>query len=102
LDTREFKGDSIKNLGVHDIRFTRNKANTVIYALVLGWPTSEFVVESLGTASSAKPGKIADVRLLGTDEKVKWTQTAAGLRVELPLHYHPKADYASALKISLT
>jgi alpha-L-fucosidase len=102
VDTQEFKGDSIKNLGVRDIRFTRNKANTVIYALVLGWPTGEFVVQSLGTASAAQPGKIKDVRLLGTDEKLKWTQRADGLHVELPPHYHPTADYAAALKIFLT
>jgi len=102
VDTREFKGDSIKNLGVHDIRFTRNKANTVIYALVLGWPAGEFVVESLGTASSVKAGKIKEVQLLGTDKKLKWKQVADGLRVELPNEYHPKADYAAALKIFLT
>ncbi len=102
LDTREFKGDSIKNLGVRDIRFTRNKASTVIYALVLGWPAGEFVVESLGTASSVETGKIKEVRLLGTDMKVKWKQAADGLRLELPNEYHPKADYAAALKIFLT
>jgi alpha-L-fucosidase len=102
VDTREFKGDSIKNLGVRDIRFTRNKANTVIFALVLGWPAGEFVVESLGTASSAQPGKIMDVRLLGTDRKLKWRQSPDGLRVELPNEYHPAADYAAALKVSLS
>ena len=102
IDTAEFKGDSIKNLGVRDIRFTRNKAKTVVYALVLGWPTGEFVVQSLGTASAAKPGKIKEVRLLGTDQKLKWNQAADGLRVELPPHYHPTADYAAALKVFLT
>jgi alpha-L-fucosidase len=102
LDTREFKGDSIKNLGVRDIRFTRNKANTVIYALVLGWPAGEFVVESLGTANSVRAGKIKEVRLLGTDKKLRWNQAADGLRVELPNEYHPKADYAAALKVFLT
>ena len=102
LDTQEFKGDSIKNLGVHDIRFTRNKANTVIYALVLGWPEGGFVVESLGMASSVQAGKIKEVQLLGTDKKLKWKQVADGLRVELPNGYHPKADYAAALKIFLT
>jgi alpha-L-fucosidase len=103
LDTAEFKGvESIKNLGVRDIRFTRNKANTAIYALVLGWPSGEFVVESLGKTSSAHPGKIQDVRLLGTDQKLKWRQAADGLHVELPSGYHPKADYAAALKILLT
>jgi alpha-L-fucosidase len=102
VDTREFKGDSIKNLGVNDIRFTRNKANDVVYALVLGWPTGEFLVRSLGTANSAQPGKIKDVRLLGTDEKVKWKQGADGLRVELPAAFHPREDYAVALKVLLT
>ncbi len=102
LDTHEFKGDSIKNLGVRDIRFTRNKANTVIYALVLGWPAGEFVVESLGTASPAQAGKIKEVRLLGTHKKLNWKQAAVGLHVELPSDYQPKADYAAALKIILT
>ena len=102
-DTREFKGeDSIKNFGVKDIRFTRNKADTVVYAMVLGWPVDEFVIEMLGTSSSAQPGKIKDVRLLGTEEKPRWTQSAGGLRVELPAHYHPKEDYAAALKIFLS
>jgi alpha-L-fucosidase len=102
LDTREFGGDSIKNLGVRDIRFTRNKANTVLYAVVLGWPAGEFVVQSLGTASRAQAGKIKEVRLLGTDERLKWTQRADGLHVELPPHYHPTADYAAVLKLLLT
>ncbi len=102
LDTAQFKGMSIKNLGVKDIRFTRNKLNTVIYAFALGWPVGEFVVESLGTASATQPGKIKDVRLLGTDDKPKWRQTAEGLHVELPSGYHPTADYAAALKIFLT
>ncbi|HEY2466775.1 MAG TPA: alpha-L-fucosidase [Terracidiphilus sp.] len=102
-DTREFKGaDSIKSLGVKDIRFTRNKADTVIYAMILGWPNGEFVIESLGTSSSAKPAKIKDVRLLGTEEKPKWSQSADGLHVELPGNYHPATDYAAALKVLLT
>jgi alpha-L-fucosidase len=74
----------------------------VIYALVLGWPAAEFVVESLGAANSVRAGKIKEVRLLGTDKKLKWNQAAEGLRVELPKEYHPKADYAAALKIFLT
>jgi len=77
-------------------------SGTVHQALVLGWPAGEFVVESLGTASSVKAGKIKEVQLLGTDKKLKWKQVADGLRVELPNEYHPKADYAAALKIFLT
>ena len=94
-----FQGKSVSKLGPEDIRFTRNKANTVVYAIVLGWPATQFMVQSLGTGSSTQPGKIERVQLLGTDESVKWNQTAAGLRVELPPQYHPATDYAAALKI---
>jgi alpha-L-fucosidase len=96
-----FQGNSVSKLGPKDIRFTRNKANTVIYAIALGWPTDEFVVQSLGVASATRPGKIEHVQLVGTEEKVAWKQTADGLRVTLPTNYRPKVDYGAALKISL-
>ena len=79
-----FQGTSISKLDAKDIRFTRNKANTVIYAIALGWPVGEFVIQSLGTSNATQPGKIEHVQLLGTDEKLKWRQTSDGLRVELP------------------
>jgi len=69
--------------------------------MVLGWPTEEFTVELLGTAAATNPGRIEEVRLLGTDRRLKWQQTSAGLRVELPKDYRPSADYAAALKIQL-
>lgn len=102
VQSGSFHGNSISKLGAKDIRYTRNKANTVIYAIALGWPEGEFVIPSLGTSSPQRPGKIKHVQLLGTDAKVKWKQTDAGLRVELPREYQPTVDYAAALKISLT
>ena len=42
-----------------------------------------------------------NVQLLGTEEKVKWKQTAAGLNVTLPKQYKPAVDYAAALKVQL-
>jgi alpha-L-fucosidase len=98
----EMEGTSVNKLGVQDIRFTRNKANTVVYAIVLGWRTDTFVVKALGTASATQPGRVANVQVLGTDEKLKWNQSADGLRVELPKRYRPTNDYAAALKISLS
>ncbi|HEX4022654.1 MAG TPA: alpha-L-fucosidase [Acidobacteriaceae bacterium] len=95
-------GTSVSNLGPTDIRFTRNKANTVIYAFTLGWPKDAFIVPSLGTSAATNPGRIEHVELLGTGERLAWKQTAMSLRVELPKHYHPTTDYAAALKISLT
>ena len=96
-----FQGTSISKLGAKDIRFTRNKTNTVIFAIALGWPVGEFVIQSLGTANATQPGKIEHVQLLGTDAKLKWKQSAEGLRVELPKQYHPTSDLAAALKVSL-
>lgn len=93
-------GKSISQLSEKDIRFTRNKANTVIYGLVLGWPKEAFMIHAMGTAAATNPGKIQHVELLGTDEKLHWTQTAAGLRVTLP-KYRPTVDYAVALKVIL-
>lgn len=99
VNAGSFQGRSISKLGPQDIRFTRNKANTVIYAIALGWPTGEFVIRSLGTSAT---GQIKHVALLGTGEHVKWKQTAAGLQVELPRNYRPPVDFAAALKVSLT
>jgi alpha-L-fucosidase len=97
-----FQGNSISKLDARDIRFTRNKAGGVVYAIVLGLPTDPILVQSLGTASSTQPGKVQNVQLLGTDEKPAWKQTSEGLRVELPRQYGPATDYAVSLKIILS
>jgi alpha-L-fucosidase len=97
-----FQGESISALGPNDIRFTRNKANTVVYAIALGWPETAVNIRSLGTSADTKPGKVAQVELLGTGENVSWQQRADALRVELPKEYRPKTNYAAALKISFS
>jgi alpha-L-fucosidase len=96
-----FQGGSISKLGEKDVRFTRNKANTVIYALVLGWPTESFTVQSLSLSAATSPGKIARVELIGTSQAVNWKQQSDALRIELPKLYKPAADYAAVLKVQL-
>lgn len=96
-----FQGKSVNKLGEKDIRFTRNKANTVVYAVALGWPKGAFVIESLGTSAATKPGKVETVQLLGTGQNVTWKQTPEGLSIELPKQYRPTVDYAAALKIRI-
>jgi alpha-L-fucosidase len=96
-----YQGKSVSKLGEKDVRFTRNKANAVIYALVLGWPAGSFTVQSLGLSAATKPGKIGKVELLGTDQKVSWKQEPDALRAELPKAYKPKVDYAAVLKLTL-
>jgi alpha-L-fucosidase len=92
---------SVSKLDAKDIRFTRNKGNSVIYAIALGWPAGTFVVESLGSSATTNPGKVENVELLGTGQKVNWKQLPTGLSVELPQEYYPATDYAAALKISV-
>jgi alpha-L-fucosidase len=96
-----FGGNSIQALGAKDIRFTRNKANTVIYAIALGWPMEPVIVQSMGYSATTQPGKVAKVELLGTGATLKWNQASDGLRVELPKDYRPTVDYAAALKVTL-
>ncbi|MBV8675345.1 MAG: alpha-L-fucosidase [Acidobacteriaceae bacterium] len=97
----KFQGQSVTSLGEKDIRFTRNKAGNEIYAIVLGWPAGEIAIQSLGMNSPTQPGKIGNVQLIGTGEKVQWTQAQDALRVELPRQYRPTSDFAAALKVSL-
>ena len=46
------------------------------------------------------PGKVANVELLASPEKIRWQQSAARLRIELP-RQKSALDYAVAFKISL-
>jgi len=96
-----FQGTSVSRLGSKDVRFTRNKANSVVYALVMGLPTDPVLLQALGTTAATQPGRVEKVEILGTGERVSWKQHAEGLRVEVPKHYQPKVDYAIAIKIIL-
>lgn len=96
-----FQGHSVAKLGPKDIRFTRNKTNTSIYAIVLGWPEEPIVIQALGHSAATNPGKIEHVQLLGTEQKLDWKQEVNALHVRLPKNYHPQADYAASLKVIL-
>lgn len=96
-----FQGDTVNKLGERDIRFTCNKANTAIYAMILGWPTGPVLIKSLGMTADTSPGKIGRVELLGTDRKIFWKQNADGLEVKIPEDLRPRSDLAAAFKISL-
>jgi alpha-L-fucosidase len=85
------------DLGSSDVRFTQ-KGNT-IYAFVMGWPKDEFVIRALGTSSPQLPPKIAHVEMLGTSEKLNWTQAADALRVKLPSTQH--SPIGSTFRVTL-
>ena len=79
-----------------DFRFT-TKGNT-LYATAFGWPNSgKFTVCTLASNAPGLVGKIKRVSLLGSPEKLAWTQTAEGLVVTVPAQ--KPCDHAYALKI---
>ena len=91
---------STSQLDAQDIRYTRNKASTVIYAIVLGWPEETLLLRSLGTTAGRQTSKVAHVELLGSPESLRWQQTDAGLSIELP-QQKPALDHTVVFKLSL-
>jgi alpha-L-fucosidase len=91
------QGASPRPLGNQDIRFTRNKSSTVIYAFVLGWPPGELKIQALGTSSPHTPGRIAKVELIGHPQTIIFRQLPDGLQVALPRE--SISDTAIALKV---
>jgi alpha-L-fucosidase len=96
-----FQGKSSKELGSLDVRYTRNKAQTAVYAIVLGWPEQSVLLRSFGTAAAVHPGKVAHVELLGSPAKIHWHQNAQALRIKLP-QGKPASDYSVVFKLSLS
>jgi alpha-L-fucosidase len=65
-----------------DIRFVTKGAT--LYAHVLGAPKSTISIKSFGTAAKLLEGEIASVTLVGSDEKLMWSQTTEALTIEAP------------------
>ena len=79
-----------------DIRFT-TKADAV-YAITLGVPVDEVRIKSLGRESHLSDRAVASVRLLGSAEKLVWSQETDALVIKLPAKL-PTA-FASAFQIT--
>ncbi len=95
-----FQGNTIKELSAQDIRYTRNKASSAVYAIALGWPEKAVMLRSFGTSAATRPPKVRQVELLGSPEKIHFKQTAEGLRISPP-RQKPDVDYAVAFKLNL-
>jgi alpha-L-fucosidase len=78
----KFNETKIKPLGAEDIRFT-TKGST-LYAIVMGAPKGAVSVKSLGTAANLYDGAIGRITLVGSDEKLTWSQSAEGLTIDAP------------------
>ena len=84
-----------KPLTAADVRYTQK--GPALYAFAMGWPEKQAVFPELAAGGAHNTGKIRNVQLLGFRGKVKWTQDAAGLRVEMPPE--KPCEHAIVLKV---
>jgi alpha-L-fucosidase len=86
------------SMGPDDIRYT-TKGN-VLYAIVLGYPMKPVTLKSLGSTAGLLGGAIKAIELVGSDEKVAWSQAPEAVTIQ-----PPKAklanDEATVYKVSL-
>ncbi|MEU9919005.1 alpha-L-fucosidase [Streptomyces sp. NPDC051001] len=88
-----------------DIRFTRNKANNVLFATVLGWPGSLLRIRTLGSGR-IDLSSLTSVQLLGSTagsyiDLAKPVQDASGQKVTLP-STAPYTAYAYVVKLTFS
>jgi alpha-L-fucosidase len=90
-----FKENDRKDLTPDETRFT-TKGNA-LYAFIMGQPTGEISIPSLGLAGKNVSKKARQVQLLGHSGKIAWSQDDQGLQVTVP--QERPCDYAICLKI---
>jgi alpha-L-fucosidase len=86
--------DQKKPFTAQDIRFT-SKAE-IVYAIALGTPAASTIIKSLGL--QANNGLIDNIEMLGSKEKVSWTQQPTALQIK-PFTNYPSGN-AVVYKIS--
>ena len=93
-----------KPFSAEDVRFTLRPGSgqaakgDVLYAIALGQPTKPLQIKSLGTDAKLLNKTIADIQLLGSDEKIQWSRTGQFLTIEAPKN--KPCDYAIVFKIT--
>jgi len=68
------------NFSAEDIRFT-SKGDT-LYAIALGQPKGDLQIKSLGTTANLFGKPIGNVTVLGSDDKVEWSQDGDALTIK--------------------
>ena len=63
-----------------DVRYTQNKDKNEIYAFTMGMPTEKIVLGEMKRVA----GKIKSITLLGSKERLKWSEDNNGVTIELP------------------
>lgn len=75
------QGENKRDYSQDDVRFTTK--NGALYSFLLSQPKKDILIKTLATGGLLDQ-EIADVQLMGSDEKVEWTRSADGLAIKLP------------------
>jgi alpha-L-fucosidase len=86
-----------KPFTAEDVRFT-TKGET-LYAIIMGSPqTAAVSIKSLGKNAQLLENPISEITMLGTEAKLKWSQTDDALVIETP--QNQSSDIATVFKIT--
>jgi alpha-L-fucosidase len=91
-----FNEDKVKPFTAEDVRFTT--AGTTLYAIIMGAPQTRVTIKSLGTAAGLFHGRVSGITLVGSDEKLTWSQSAEAVTIEAP--HHVPNDIALVFRIT--
>ncbi len=92
-----FHDTSTQPYSSEDIRFTSKGSQ--LYAIALAWPKDgKLTIKSLAKGGPYGVVRVKNLRLLGSNTKLKWRQDDKGLAVELPVK--PVGEYAYVFRIS--
>jgi alpha-L-fucosidase len=80
-----------------DVRFTTKDGT--LYMIALGVPKKDLQIKSLGSGAKLLDKPVSNITLLGSTEKVQWSQTADALTISAP-EKSPN-DIAIVYKISM-
>ena len=82
-----------------EVRFTRKKDNSAVYAISTGWPESgKLLLPEIKSETDFASKGIANIKLLGSNEAISWTITSDGLSIALP--EEKPCDIAYSFKIT--
>jgi alpha-L-fucosidase len=97
ISAQGFNEGKGKPMTSDDVRFTTKR--DVLYAIVMGNPTSQVSIKSLGKSAQLLDGTITSVQMLGSDQKLDWSRSAESLHITPPKV--APSDAAVVLKITL-
>jgi alpha-L-fucosidase len=97
LSAQGFNEGKGKPFTAEDVRFTTKDG--ALYMIVLGVPKKDLQIKSLGAAAKLLDKKIGSITLMGSDEKVIWSQADEALTIKAPAK--SPNDIAMVYKLTL-